>query len=269
VSDAPTTMQWIRTAAQRISRGSGRLTILIARRITVRGAARLRAWGSGISGWLGQASGGEWLLRLCCLIVLGLVARRVLQGVSDGLLGTVDAVATRLMWPASIVWVIVAYRIGREDWRPRSERKEPDSEPAATEVDDEDDDGGDEQFVHAVEDQPAGPPLPTREQLAESLARVGTPHAHIAALADDLSTTPEQVRAALDQYGVPVEPVRMRGRGSSTGIKGGSLPTPARPHGGVVAAGQPANNNDNNSGAVVITDDPDNPYRHYVHYAKD
>lgn len=262
---APTTMQWIRTAAQRISRGTGRLTLLIARRITVRGAARLRAWGSGITGWLGQASGLERLFRLTCLIVLGLVARRALLGVYDGVLGAADTVVSRLMWPASIVWVTLAYRIGREDWRPRSERNEPEPEPA--DPDGEDDDQ--EQPEPAVKDPQDGPLLPTREQLAESLALVGTPHAHIAALADDLGTTAEQVRAALDRLGVPVEPVRMRGRGSSTGIKGGSLPSAAPPHGGVVAAGQPANNDNNNSGAVVITDDPDNPYRHYVHYAKD
>ncbi|MFF9088629.1 hypothetical protein ACF1BE_19795 [Streptomyces sp. NPDC014991] len=265
MSTAPTTMQWIRSAAQRISRGSGRLTLLLARRITRRGTARLRAWGSSVTGWLGQASGLEWLLRAGCLVVLGLIVRHVLLAVSHGLLDRADTVAARLMWPASIVWVAIAYRIGREDWKPRAEPTPADSNPG------EDDDQGEPE--DAVEHTPAGPPLPTREQLAEALAEVGTPHAHIAALAEYLGTTSERVRAALDGCGVVVEPVRMRGRGSSTGIKGGSLPAPGRPLDAVVTPGQPANNNDNNATTLavdgrtlLITDDVDNPYRHHVHY---
>lgn len=85
--------------------------------------------------------------------------------------------------------------------------------------------------------------VPTFHELCESLARVGTPHAHIAVLAHDLGTTPERVREALEACGVPVEAVRMQGRGSSTGVKGGSLPTPRS----VVAAGQPADNDNNNT----------------------
>lgn len=84
--------------------------------------------------------------------------------------------------------------------------------------------------------------VPTFHELCESLAHVGTPHAHIAVLAHDLGTTPERVREALDACGVPVEAVRMQGRGSSTGVKGGALPTPRS----VVGAGQPADNDNNN-----------------------
>jgi hypothetical protein len=88
--------------------------------------------------------------------------------------------------------------------------------------------------------------VPTFHELCESLARVGTPHAHIAVLAHDLGTTPERVREALDACGVQVEAVRMQGRGSSTGVKGDALPTPRSTLGGVVGAGQPANNDNNN-----------------------
>ncbi|MEU0675459.1 hypothetical protein ABZ330_21710 [Streptomyces sp. NPDC006172] len=260
---APSTMQWLRRAAQRISRGSGRLTLWLARRITRRGAARLQAWGSSVTGWLGQASGFEWLFRLGCLVGLGLVARRMLLALSHGALAHVDAVASRLMWPASIVWLVVAYRIGREDWRPRGEPDQVEQQPAVEHT---------EPCPDAEPDEPA---LPTREQLAASLARVGTPHAHIAVLADDLGAPAEHVRAALDRHGVPVTPVRMRGRGSSTGIKGGSLPAPTSPPVGVVAAGHAANNDNNNAttvrtrkGVVIITDDAHNRYRHHVHHAK-
>ncbi|MGW2708676.1 hypothetical protein ACWC4J_06740 [Streptomyces sp. NPDC001356] len=263
---APTTMQWIRTAAQRISVGSGRLTLLIARRITRRGAARLQAWGRGVTGWLGQAAGLEWLFRLGCLIGLGLVARRVLLAVSGGILDRADAVASLLMWPAALVWLVVAYRIGQDDWRPAGEPDKVEQQPLAEQPEP----GPDPEPV-----QPAEQPLPTREELAEALARVGTPHAHIAVLADDLRVPAEQVRAALDRHGVRVEPVRMRGRGSSTGIKAGSLPAPPPPPVGVVAAGESANNDNNNAstvrtreGLLIITDDADNPYRHHVHHVK-
>jgi hypothetical protein len=93
--------------------------------------------------------------------------------------------------------------------------------------------------------------VPTFHELCESLARVGTPHAHIAVLAHDLGTTPERVREALDACGVQVEAVRMQGRGSSTGVKGDALPTPRSTLGGVVGAGQPANNDNNNASATT------------------
>jgi hypothetical protein len=93
--------------------------------------------------------------------------------------------------------------------------------------------------------------VPTFHELCESLARVGTPHAHIAVLAHDLGTTPERVREALDACGVQVEAVRMQGRGSSTGVKGDALPTPRSTLGGVVGAGQPANNDNDNASATT------------------
>jgi hypothetical protein len=89
--------------------------------------------------------------------------------------------------------------------------------------------------------------VPTFHELCESLARVGTPHAHIAVLAHDLGTTPERLREALDACGVQVEAVRMQGRGSSTGVKGGALPAPRPTPGGVVGAGQATNDNNDNA----------------------
>lgn len=86
------------------------------------------------------------------------------------------------------------------------------------------------------EPEPAGaappaeePPLPSHQDLHEALSRVGTPHAHIAVLAADLGTTAERVRAALAQMSIPVKDVRMKGRGSSTGIRGDRFPAPPAP----------------------------------------
>ncbi|MEU0157947.1 hypothetical protein ABZ154_03640 [Streptomyces sp. NPDC006261] len=91
------------------------------------------------------------------------------------------------------------------------------------------------------------PPLPTLQDIREAVSRVGTPHAHLAVLAEALGTTTDRVREVLAEHSIPVEPVRMRGRGSSTGVKADHSPAPAAAPEGVVAAGQPANNNINNT----------------------
>ncbi|WP_432010173.1 hypothetical protein [Streptomyces cucumeris] len=245
-----TTGQWLRTAAQRISIGSGRLCTLIARRVIGRGAEHARAWWAGATGWLSAASGLAWLLRLGLLAGAILIARKVLLAVGRSI-GHAHA-PEGLMWVLAIVWLIAAYRIGRPDWQPPAE-PEPETEketaqggeaPRATEEQPE-------PPAETVEQAPAAPPLPILPDLRIALARVGTPHAHLAPLAEEIGTTPERVRAALDKWAIPVEPVRMRGRGSSTGVKGGADVHPAlalRPDdAAVVAAGQPANNNDNNA----------------------
>ena len=65
---------------------------------------------------------------------------------------------------------------------------------------------------------------------------------------------------------VPVEPVRMQGRGTSTGVKGGPAAHQAiapRPEDvAVVGAGQPGNNNSNN--AFSLVPDNINPVRTHV-----
>ncbi|MFD8710388.1 hypothetical protein ACFV07_07925 [Streptomyces anulatus] len=91
------------------------------------------------------------------------------------------------------------------------------------------------------------PPLPTLQDVRDAVSRVGTPHAHLAVLAEELGTTTDRVREVLADHHIPVEPVRMRGRGTSTGVKAGRFPAPATAPDGVVAAGQPANNNTNST----------------------
>lgn len=91
------------------------------------------------------------------------------------------------------------------------------------------------------------PPLPTLQDVRDAVSRVGTPHAHLTSLAESLGTTTDRVREVLAERGIPVDPVRMRGRGTSTGVKAGHFPAPAAAPESVVAAGQPANNNTNNT----------------------
>ncbi|MEV6074937.1 hypothetical protein AB0L80_07500 [Streptomyces sp. NPDC052069] len=95
-----------------------------------------------------------------------------------------------------------------------------------------------------------GPPLPTLQEVRDAVSRVGTPHAHLAVLAEALGTTTDRVREVLAEHHIPVEPVRMRGRGTSTGVKAGRFPAPAAAPEAVVAAGQPDNNNTNNTTTV-------------------
>lgn len=231
----PTTMQWLRTAGTRVSAGSGRLILHLARRAVEFG----RRWYEAIAAWVGKSTGVWWLVKVAFLLLIASRVRIILVAVGERAADRLhSAPPGPLLFTAAALWLIAAYRAGRDGWEPkqRSKPEQPANEP-----------NGEEQPEDSVVQPPDAAPLPTFPQLRESLARVGTPHAHIAVLAEDLGTTAEQVREALDRCGVNVEPVRMRGRGSSTGIKGGSLPAPRPAPDGVVAAGHPANNDNNNS----------------------
>lgn len=256
-----TTAVWCRVAVRRINRGTGRLFWHLAGRITRKGKAKGTSWWEGITGWLGEASGLAWLLRLGLLIGVAALARNILTAVAIAVLHRADA-ARWVMWPASIVWIIAAYRAGRIGWKPKPEKsakgdgpaeetvaqEQPDDEPSE-DPDIAEDNGGAER--ETAPPAPAAPPLPSLPDLRIALARVGTPHAHLAVLAADIGTTPERVREALEKWAIPIEAVRMQGRGTSTGVKGGPAVHPSlalRPEdAAVVAAGQPANNNDNNA----------------------
>ncbi len=169
-------------------------------------------------------------------------------------------------WVAYVVVGILVDRgwLKARDWREQRGGDKPDGEGQ----------GAKEAEAGAVETWR----VPTFHELCESLARVGTPHAHIAVLAHDLGTTPDRVREALDACGVAVGAVRMQGRGSSTGVKGDALPAPRPAPGGVVAAGQPDDNDNNNAlpvepekgprvqrigqGGTVVSN-PADPVRHH------
>ncbi|MGS2588076.1 hypothetical protein [Streptomyces hebeiensis] len=266
-----TTAQWLRTAAERIARGSTRLCLVYARRTALKTRAKGTAWWNAIRTWLGEASGLAWLFRVVLLVLAALLLRKIALTIVVSLAHRADG-ARWLLWPLAAVWIIAAYRVGSPDWEPPADddqEQEPESDAA-----EETDEQPAAPATEPAPERPAEPLLPNIQDLREALARVGTPHAHITALADDIGTTPERVREALTKWQIPVEAVRMRGRGSSTGIRGDRYPAPppgqGPPSDGVVAAGQPANNNDNNiptvtrrEGMLIITD-PADSHRHHT-----
>ncbi|MGW2261433.1 hypothetical protein ACWCXE_27065 [Streptomyces sp. NPDC001780] len=274
-----TTAQWLRTAAERIARGSTRLCLVYARRTAMKIVEKGRSWWAGITGWLGEVTGLAWAARIALLVVGALILRKLALGLLGGMAALVDS-ARWLLWPAAVVWVIAAYRVGHPDWTPPADT-EPEDQPKEPEKEVEPEDSGDDQEQPAdtepvsLTKAPPEPPLPSLQDIRETLTRVGTPHAHISVLAEDLSTTPERIREALAKWDIPVEPVRMRGRGSSTGIRGDRYPAPPPAQGppseAVVAAGQPANNNNDNAptvvrreGMLIITDPADHHCHHDV-----
>lgn len=266
----PSTVQWVREAARRISRGSSRLVWLLGRRISRRGVAHARRMWRGILAWLGEASGFDWLLRAAILVVAGLLAKHFAPGVGHLALRILEA-ASGYMWALAVVWTIAAYRLGADDWTP----------PA----DDQDDEQQTEAATAAAvgaQPVPAGErPLPTREQLAVALHEIGAPHAQFVPLAERLGVDTARVREACRAAGIPTrDGVRMKGRSSAAGVARPDfppLPSPTEdPSSASLLGAATSNNNDNNAAtsgpegvhSFVITDDATNPYRHLVHHFK-
>lgn len=212
---APTTKAWLRTAADRISIGSTRLAARTLSR-TIR-SVRTR-----VSTW-------PWWVQLPLAYVALFKGPALLARVGDRIHERVESGAwSGVLTALALLWIVVAYRAG-------GDQPEPDGQAPG-----DSDEAADEEAA-------AEPPLPLLVDLRISLARVGTPHAHLAALATDLATTPERVREALAKYDIPVQAVRMQGRGTSTGVKGDTHPALRPSPEDVVAAGQPSNNNSNNT----------------------
>ncbi|MBQ0974546.1 hypothetical protein KBZ00_25960 [Streptomyces sp. RK31] len=232
---APTTMQWIREAAHRLSTGSARLaTQLLALAI-----GGVRTMWRRATGWLGEASGLSWLLRLAALLALAAVLRKVVTAVAVALYARVeDGSAPWLLWGAAGLWVIAAYRCGRDGWAPKEHAVEP--------VED-DVEQPEEPAVEAP--VPAGPPAVAPAELAAAVHAIGTPHAQLRPLAEHLGTTTDAVRAAAAGMGWPVKDVRMAGRSSTAGLRADEAPPlpPTAPSGGVVGAGQAADDNDDDT----------------------
>ncbi|WP_327333705.1 hypothetical protein [Streptomyces anulatus] len=201
------------TAMQRRARTLTHGQRLLLRRLTARAAAWVRA---------GRRTDLDGVAA-----VLGCVVR--LAVLAAGAYGAWWAIRR---WPA-VLWLLVplwcwaAIRAIPTESTEQPGDEEGDSEPAP-----------------AAEE---APPLPTIQDVSEAVSRVGTPHAHLTSLAESLGTTTDRVREVLAEHGIPVEPVRMRGRGTSTGVKDGRFPAPAAAPESVVAAGQPDNNNTNNT----------------------
>lgn len=262
---APTTAERRHTAADRVCRGSERLVTLLGRRVA---SACRTCWARG-SGWLDDASGLSWVVRAAALAGGALVAARIGVAVLAGAEHRIQA-ERWLMFPATGAWLVASYRVGHSDWQPkgRPTTDAPDL-PDAEEPDGEADPDGaqDDDGTAAREVTPTAAPLPTRGQLAAALHHLGTPHCHTAALAEGLGITVDRAREALAAAGIPTDTVRMRGRGSSTGVRCGDFPPLPLDEegtlGGVVAAGERANNNDNNR-AYYLAADPEHPHRTHV-----
>lgn len=113
---APTTVQWIRRAGQRLSTGSVRLATHLAARALDKGC---RIWNRGRD-WLAEASGVAWLLRLGVLLAVAWILRKILAAIATGLYLTVaNGGRPWLMWGVALAWVIGGYRCGHPDWKPK------------------------------------------------------------------------------------------------------------------------------------------------------
>ncbi|MFE0651357.1 hypothetical protein ACFVZH_22490 [Streptomyces sp. NPDC059534] len=175
----------------------------------------MRVW---IAVWTGSSAlagrVGEWLRRGIALRLLGVL---LAAGFVKGLPWT-----TQIAGLAAGGWLVAAIVLGLRLPMPGAA---PAEEPA----------------------EPSGEPLPDAAALAAALHEVGAPHAHLAVLADHMGRSPGHVREALTAAGIPIGPCRMKGRGSSTGVKAEDFPPLPSPTSdapeGVVAAGQSDNNN--------------------------
>ncbi|MFE6634685.1 hypothetical protein ACFVFT_14890 [Streptomyces tendae] len=240
MSRVPSTMQWIRQAGQRIATGSGRLATHLASRALHRGR---RVWQRS-TGWLGEASGLGWLLRLAVLLAAAALLRKVATAVAAGVYARVEAgAAPWLMWSTAGLWVVAAYRCGRDGWKPKQPAAKPSTGEEQPEADDQEQEA-------AESPAPVGPRPVSPVALIAAVRDVGTPHAQLKPLAEHLFTTTDAVRAAAAGIGWPVKDVRMEGRSSSAGLRWDECPSPAPadPSQGVVGAGERADDNDDDTG---------------------
>ncbi|MEU9640930.1 hypothetical protein [Streptomyces sp. NPDC048188] len=239
MSRAPSTMQWIRQAGQRIATGSARLATLLAARALH--AAR-RLW-QRAEAWLGDPFTVGWLLRLAVLLAIAAVVRKVALAAGGGLYAAVaDGRAPWLMWGGAGLWVVAAYRCGRDGWAPRRTAETPGDAEQLPDAEQQDD-------QEAAAQTPAGPPPVSPVALIAAVRDVGTPHAQLKPLAEHLATTTDAVRAAAAGMGWPVKDVRMAGRSASAGLRWDECPSPppTDPSPGVVGAGERADDNDDDT----------------------
>lgn len=164
------------------------------------------------------------LVRLCVRLVLACMAGKGMEKLWRGL-GAVVAIGTLYraagLYPLTVYPVVLL--LGVLAWRAGA--------PAAS-------DGQEQQEV------PAEAPL-THEGLAAAMHEIGSPHAHLSALATHLKTTPARVREGCGLAGIPIAGgVRMKGAGVSTGVRAKDFPPlpslDAAPSGSDVVAGQSA-----------------------------
>lgn len=220
---APTTRQWLRSAADRVSVGSQRLIARTVGRV-------MRGIGDRFGRW-------PWWVQLGIAYAALLQGPQLLASIGDHVHERVESGAwSGLLSASAVLWIVAAYRVGG--------RPEPD--PAVEE--------GAEQEATETEEPPATPPGPppvSPVALVAAVRDIGTPHAQLKPLAAHLGTTTDEVRAVAAGMGWPVKDVRMQGRSSTAGLRWDECPSPDEvyPSPGVVGAGQPANDNDDDTSA--------------------
>ncbi|WP_330339389.1 hypothetical protein [Streptomyces sp. NBC_00557] len=229
---APTTRQWLRAAAGRISTGSGRLTAHYA-------GWTVRAITSRVTSW-------PWWVQLGLALLVLYRGPQVLARLGDRIHERVASGAWGgLLFTLAGLWIVAAYRAGRDGWEPsqRTAKAEPTEEEPADAADEEDQD------EPALEQAPAGPPPVSPVALIAAVRDIGTPHAQLKPLAEHLGVSTDAVRAAAAAMGWQVKDVRMQGRSASAGLRWDEAPSlpPGGPSPSVVGAGQRADDNDDDT----------------------
>ncbi|WP_037616400.1 hypothetical protein [Streptomyces aureus] len=217
---APTTWEWLRTAADRISIGSHRIIS--------------RSLGRVIRGVSGRFGRWPWWVQLGLAYVALLRGPAVLAGIGDRAHERVASGAwSGALTVSTVLWVIAAYRVGGHEEPQDTEPSEP----------------VEEQPEPGPAPSPSGPAPVSPVALVAAVRDIGTPHAQLKPLAEHLGTTTDAVRAAAGAVGWPVKDVRMEGRSSSAGLRWDDCPSPTilLPSSSVVGAGQSADNDNDDT----------------------
>ncbi|MGW4300409.1 hypothetical protein ACWEHT_11590 [Streptomyces sp. NPDC004646] len=271
---APTTLQWLRTAAHRLSVGSGRR----ATYLTTWALHRARRIWQRATTWLREGEGIGWLLRLTVLIAGAALIRKITTTLAVALYARVrDGGAPWLLWAAATWWVVSAYRAGADDWNPRRpaaplQEEESDAPAPAPTEEEAPPTEAPEDSTPEAEQPPAERLRVSPTELVAAVRDIGTPHAQLKPLAEHLRESTDAVRATAASMGWPVKDVRMAGRSASAGLRWDEYPSPAPadPPPGVVGAGQRTDDNDDDVAPYGFTTVPDevNPARTHVIWHK-
>ncbi|MFG2826087.1 hypothetical protein ACGFWI_01170 [Streptomyces sp. NPDC048434] len=228
----------------------------------------MRIW---IAIWVGSTTITRWI---AAWIAGGAVLRLFVIGLAAGFIKGLP-VTTALGWLGVAVWLILATVLGlREAAAEEAAKKSSTTDAEST---------GTTGPSTPAPDTPKTPDTaPTRDDVARLLHNLlgDTGGVHLSALAKALPGGPWPTRKVRSLLAAHDTRVRAGVRGPTGAVREGvhrdDIPTPTSPTGhpptgAAVAAGQSNNNNDNNTEpapAFTVTDDPDDPARSHVHFAK-
>lgn len=231
----------------------------------------MRVW---IAIWVGSTTITHWL---AAWIAGGAVLRLFVIGLAAGFAKGLPF-TTALCWLAALTWLSLAIILGlREAAAEEAAKKKPKDGATDTESS-----AAAEPATAAADASKTADAAPIREDVARLLHDLlgDTGGVHLSALAKALPGGPwptRKVRALLAAHGTRVRAgVRDSTGAVREGVHRDDIPTPTSPTeqpptDTTVAAGQSNNNNDNNTErapAFTVTDDPENPARSHVHFAK-